>query len=121
MGENVCRNLLDVYKRQTQGLPRVEELFEARRPKNLAIMTEIAGTAHIDDSKKNRHVVVQGVDENGAPTEKSYLIPFGQRIRISDGDKLEPGDILTEGFAYPQDILAIKGPIAVQNLSLIHI
>ena len=99
----------------TQGLPRVEELFEARRPKNLAIMTEIAGTAHIDDSKKNRHVVVQGVDENGAPTEKSYLIPFGQRIRISDGDKLEPGDILTEGFAYPQDILAIKGPIAVQN------
>ena len=60
----------------TQGLPRVEELFEARRPKNLAIMTEIAGTAHIDDSKKNRHVLVQGVDENGAPAEKSYLIPL---------------------------------------------
>ena len=99
----------------TQGLPRVEELFEARRPKNLAIMTEIAGTAHIDDTKKNRHVVVQGVDENGAPTEKSYLIPFGQRVRIADGDVLEQGDILTEGFAYPQDILAIKGPIAVQN------
>ena len=99
----------------TQGLPRVEELFEARRPKNLAIMTEIAGTAHIDDSKKNRHVVVEGVDENGAPAEKSYLIPFGQRIRIADGAQLEPGDILTEGFAYPQDILAIKGPIAVQN------
>ncbi len=99
----------------TQGLPRVEELFEARRPKNLAIMTEIAGTAHIDDTKKNRHVVVQGVDENGAPAEKSYLIPFGQRVRIADGDVLEQGDILTEGFAYPQDILAIKGPIAVQN------
>ncbi len=99
----------------TQGLPRVEELFEARRPKNLAIMTEIAGTAHIDDSKKNRHVLVQGVDENGAPTEKSYLIPFGQRVRIADGDVLEKGDILTEGFAYPQDILAIRGPIAVQN------
>ena len=99
----------------TQGLPRVEELFESRRPKNLAIMTEIAGKASIDDSKKNRHVLVQGVDENGAPTEKSYLIPFGQRVRISDGDELEAGDLITEGFAYPQDILAIKGPIAVQN------
>ncbi|HJC72181.1 MAG TPA: DNA-directed RNA polymerase subunit beta' [Candidatus Ruthenibacterium merdavium] len=99
----------------TQGLPRVEELFEARRPKNLAIMTEISGTAHIDDTKKNRHVVVQGVDEYGAPAEKSYLIPFGQRVRISDGQVLEKGDILTEGYAYPQDILAIKGPIAVQN------
>ena len=99
----------------TQGLPRVEELFESRRPKNLAIMTEIAGKASIDDTKKNRHVVVQGVDENGAPTEKSYLIPFGQRVRISDGDELEAGDLITEGFAYPQDILVIKGPIAVQN------
>ncbi len=99
----------------TQGLPRVEELFEARRPKNLAIMTEIPGTAHIDDSKKNRHVVVTGMDDNGAPCEKSYLIPFGQRIRINEGDELEKGDIVTEGFAYPQDILAIKGPIAVQN------
>ena len=99
----------------TQGLPRVEELFESRRPKNLAIMTEIAGKASIDDTKKNRHVVVQGVDENGAPTEKSYLIPFGQRVRIADGDELEAGDLITEGFAYPQDILAIKGPIAVQN------
>ena len=99
----------------TQGLPRVEELFEARRPKNLAIMTEIEGTAHIDDAKKNRHVVVEGVDENGAPCEKSYLIPFGQRVRIADGDHLEKGDLLTEGFAYPQDILAVKGPVAVQN------
>ncbi len=99
----------------TQGLPRVEELFEARRPKNLAIMSEIQGTVHIDDTKKNRHAVVTGVDENGAPLEKSYLIPFGQRVRVSDGDALEQGDILTEGFAYPQDILAIKGPIAVQN------
>ncbi len=99
----------------TQGLPRVEELFEARRPKNIAIMTEIAGQVKIDDSKKNRHVVVLGVDENGAPCEKSYLIPFGQRIRVEDGARLEQGDILTEGFAFPQDILAIKGPIAVQN------
>ncbi len=99
----------------TQGLPRVEELFEARRPKNLAIMTEIAGKAHIDDSKKNRHIVVTGVDENGAPTEKSYLIPFGQRIRVEEGADLEQGDIITEGFAYPQDILAIKGAVAMQN------
>lgn len=99
----------------TQGLPRVEELFEARRPKNLAIMAEIPGLAHIDDTKKNRHVVVVGVDENGAPLEKSYMVPFGQRIRISDGDTLEQGDLVTEGFAYPHDILAVKGSIAVQN------
>ncbi len=99
----------------TQGLPHVEELFEARRPKALAIMTEIAGTAHIDDSKKNRHVVVNGVDENGAPVEKSYLIPFGQRIRVADGAQLELGDMLTEGHAYPHDILAIKGVTAVEN------
>src|SRR5699024_8840580 len=73
----------------TQGLPRVEELFESRRPKALAIMTEIAGTAHIDDTKKSRHVVVSGVDENGAPCEKSYLIPFGQRVRVTEGEQLE--------------------------------
>ena len=99
----------------TQGLPRVEELFESRRPKALAIMTEIAGTAHIDDTKKNRHVVVNGVDENGAPTEKSYLIPFGQRVRVSEGQQLEKGDMITEGHAYPHDILAIKGRTAVEN------
>ena len=99
----------------TQGLPRVEELFESRRPKALAIMTEIAGTAHIDDTKKNRHVVVTGVDENGAPCEKSYLIPFGQRVRVSEGDQLEKGDMITEGHAYPHDILAIKGRTAVEN------
>ncbi len=99
----------------TQGLPHVEELFEARKPKALAIMTEIAGTAHIDDTKKNRHVVVNGVDENGAPVEKSYLIPFGQRIRVQEGEELELGDMLTEGHAYPHDILAIKGVTAVEN------
>ncbi|EJX06555.1 DNA-directed RNA polymerase subunit beta', partial [gut metagenome] len=99
----------------TQGLPRVEELFESRRPKALAIMTEIEGTAHIDDTKKSRHVVVNGVDENGAPTEKSYLIPFGQRIRITEGQQLEKGDMITEGHAYPHDILAIKGRTAVEN------
>ncbi|MDL2327789.1 DNA-directed RNA polymerase subunit beta' [Ruminococcaceae bacterium OttesenSCG-928-A11] len=99
----------------TQGLPHVEELFEARRPKALAIMTEIAGTVHIDDSKKNRHVVVTGEDENGVPTEKSYLIPFGQRIKVQEGQELELGDMLTEGHAYPHDILAIKGVTAVEN------
>ncbi|MCF2556128.1 DNA-directed RNA polymerase subunit beta' [Fournierella massiliensis] len=99
----------------TQGLPRVEELFESRRPKAMAIMTEIAGTVHIDDTRKNRHVVVSGVDDNGVPTEKSYLIPFGQRVKVQEGDVLEKGDMLTEGHAYPQDILAIKGRIAVQN------
>jgi len=99
----------------TQGLPHVEELFEARRPKTLAIMTEIAGTVSMDDTKKNRHVVVTGEDENGAPVEKSYLIPFGQRIRVAEGDTLETGDMLTEGHAYPHDILAIKGVTAVEN------
>ncbi len=99
----------------TQGLPHVEELFEARKPKALAIMTEIAGKVHIDDTKKNRHVVVAGVDENGAPTERSYLIPFGQRIKVQEGEDLQLGDMLTEGHAYPHDILAIKGVTAVEN------
>ena len=99
----------------TQGLPHVEELFEARRPKSSAIMTEIAGLCHIDDTKKNRHVVVTGKDENGVETEKSYLIPFGQRIRVKEGEELELGDMLTEGHAYPHDILAIKGVVAVEN------
>ncbi|MDL2252826.1 DNA-directed RNA polymerase subunit beta' [Ruminococcaceae bacterium OttesenSCG-928-I18] len=99
----------------TQGLPHVEELFEARKPKALAIMTEIPGKVHIDDTKKNRHVVVSGEDENGAPAEKSYLIPFGQRIKVQEGEELELGDMLTEGHAYPHDILAIKGVTAVEN------
>ena len=99
----------------TQGLPRVEELFEARRPKQLAIMTEIAGIVHVDDTKKNRHIVVSGVDENGAPAEKSYMIPFGQRVRVAEGDMLEKGDMITEGNAYPQDILAIKGVAATED------
>lgn len=99
----------------TQGLPRVEELFEARKPKSLAIMTEIPGKVHIDDTKKNRHAVVVGVDELGAPAEKSYMIPFGQRLRVAEGDEVELGDMLTEGYAYPHDILDIKGSIAVEN------
>ena len=99
----------------TQGLPRVEELFESRRPKAMAIMSEIAGTVHIDDTKKSRHVEVTGVDDNGAPVTKSYLIPFGHRLKVMEGDVLVKGALLTEGHAYPQDILAVKGRIASQN------
>ena len=99
----------------TQGLPRVEELFESRRPKAMAIMSEIAGTVHIDDTKKSRHVEVTGVDDNGAPVTKSHLIPFGHRLKVMEGDVLVKGALLTEGHAYPQDILAVKGRIATQN------
>ena len=99
----------------TQGLPRVEELFESRRPKAMAIMSEIAGTVHIDDTKKTRHVEVSGVDDNGAPVTKSYVIPFGQRVKVLEGDVLEKGASITEGHAYPQDILAILGRVATQN------
>ena len=99
----------------TQGLPRVEELFESRRPKAMAIMSEIAGTVHIDDTKKSRHIEVTGVDDNGAPVTKSYLIPFGHRLKVMEGDVLVKGALLTEGHAYPQDILAVKGRIATQN------
>ena len=99
----------------TQGLPRVEELFESRRPKAMAIMSEIGGTVHIDDTKKTRHAEINGVDENGAPITKSYLIPFGQRLKVMEGDVVAKGALLTEGHAYPQDILAVQGPIATQN------
>ncbi len=99
----------------TQGLPRVEELFESRRPKRMAIMSEIAGTVHIDKTKKTDHVVVSGVDENGAPVEVSYLIPYDAHIRVEEGQMLAKGDVLTNGDAYPQDIIAIKGRVAVQN------
>ena len=99
----------------TQGLPRVEELFESRRPKAMAIMAEIAGTVHIDDTKKTRHVEILGVDDNGAPITKSYIIPFGQRLKVMEGDVIEKGALLTEGHAYPQDILAVKGRVATQN------
>ena len=99
----------------TQGLPRVEELFESRRPKAMAIMSEIAGTVHIDDTKKTRHAEVLGVDDNGAPITKSYIIPFGQRLKVMEGDVIEKGTLLTEGHAYPQDILAVKGRVATQD------
>ncbi len=99
----------------TQGLPRVEELFEARKPKGLAIITEIAGTATIRDTKKKREIIVTN-DETGE--SKTYLIPYGSRIREVDGQYLEAGDELTEGSVNPHDILKIKGVEAVQDYML---
>ncbi|MDY2785591.1 MAG: DNA-directed RNA polymerase subunit beta', partial [Faecalibacterium sp.] len=100
----------------TQGLPRVEELFESRRPKRMAIMSEISGVVSQDDTKKNVVIKVTGKDENGAEEVKSYSIPFTQHSRVMPGDRVEKGDIITrEGVLYPQDILAIKGLEDVQN------
>ena len=99
----------------TQGLPRVEELFEARKPKGLAIITEFGGTATISDTKKKREVIVTN-DETGE--SKAYLIPYGSRIKILDGAKLEAGDELTEGSVNPHDILRIKGLRAAQDYML---
>ena len=96
----------------TQGLPRVEELFEARKPKGLAIITEFAGTATIKDTKKKREIIVTN-KETGET--KAYLIPYGSRIKIMDGAELEAGDELTEGSVNPHDILKIKGIRAVQD------
>ena len=99
----------------TQGLPRVEELFEARKPKGLAIITEFSGIATIKDTKKKREVIVT----NPADGEtKTYLIPYGSRIKIMDGAELEAGDELTEGSVNPHDILKIKGVRAVQDYLL---
>ena len=99
----------------TQGLPRVEELFEARKPKGLAIITEFAGKATISDTKKKREVIVTN-DETGE--SKAYLIPYGSRIKVQDGAVLEAGDELTEGSVNPHDILKIKGLRAVQDYML---
>ena len=96
----------------TQGLPRVEELFEGRRPKHLAILSEIAGVVSFEDIKKNRHVIVTN-EETG--DSKSYLIPFGSRIRVHEGDVIEAGTRLTEGSVNPHDVLAINGAQAVQD------
>ena len=96
----------------TQGLPRVEELFEARKPKGLAIITEFGGKAVINDTKKKREIIVTN-EETGE--SKAYLIPYGSRIKIQDGAELEAGDELTEGSVNPHDILKIKGLRAVQD------
>ena len=99
----------------TQGLPRVEELFEARKPKGLAIVTEIAGIATINDMKKKREIVVSNHESGDS---KTYLIPFDSRIKIQDGSYVEAGDALTEGSINPHDILKIKGVRAVQDYLL---
>ncbi|MEG1848211.1 MAG: DNA-directed RNA polymerase subunit beta' [Lachnospiraceae bacterium] len=96
----------------TQGLPRVEELFEARKPKGLAIIAEFNGTAVINDTKKKREIVITN-EETGET--KAYLIPYGSRIKIVDGAILEAGDELTEGSVNPHDLLKIKGVRAVQD------
>ena len=96
----------------TQGLPRVEELFEARKPKGLAIITEIAGTANLNDTKKKNEIIVTNRETGES---KAYLIPYGSRIKVADGAELEAGDELTEGSVNPHDILRIKGLRAVQD------
>ena len=92
----------------TQGLPRVEELFEARKPKGLAVITEIAGKVSITDDKKRKEVTVTGKDDS-----KTYTISFGSKLKVKEGDMLEAGDPITEGSINPNDILAIKGPEGV--------
>ncbi len=94
----------------TQGLPRVEELFEARKPKGLAVISEIIGTVKISESKKKREVIVTSEDGDS----RNYLIPYGSRIKVSEGDVVEAGDELTEGSVNPHDILKIKGIKGVQ-------
>ena len=94
----------------TQGLPRVEELFEARKPKGLAIISEIAGKVKIGEDKKKKEVIVTSKDDS-----KTYLIPFGSKLRVKDGDEIEAGDQITEGSVNPSEILAIKGPEGVYD------
>ncbi len=98
----------------TQGLPRVEELFEARKPKGLAVISEISGTVRINDVKKKREVIVTADDGD----TRTYLIPYGSRIKVNDGDRIEAGDEITEGSVNPHDILKIKGVNAVQQYLL---
>ena len=95
----------------TQGLPRVEELFESRRPKNAAIMAKHSGKTRIDEIKKTRHVIITTADGEEHP----YPVPFGFRLRIQDGDYIEAGETLTEGSVNPHDVLEVKGEEAVQN------
>lgn len=95
----------------TQGLPRVEELFEARKPKGMAMISRNEGTVAIADNKKRKDIIIQ--DETGH--SETYAVPFGSLIRVKEGDRVEVGDQLTEGSVNPHDILEILGPEAVQN------
>ena len=99
----------------TQGLPRVEELFEARRPKGLAIIAEFGGKIAIVDNKKSREVIVTSAETGES---KSYPIPYGSRIKVIEGQVIEAGDELTEGSVNPHDLLKIKGIQSVQNYLL---
>ena len=94
----------------TQGLPRVEELFEARKPKGLAIVSDIAGKVTISDTRKKREAIITNDKES-----RTYLIPFGSRLCVHDGDEIEACDAITEGSIYPQDIMRIKGAEGVQS------
>ena len=96
----------------TQGLPRVEELFEGRKPKHLAIISEISGRVTFEEIKKNRHVVVTDAETGDS---RSYLIPFGSRLIVSEGDDIKAGTRITEGSVNPHDVLAISGTQAVQD------
>jgi DNA-directed RNA polymerase subunit beta' len=98
----------------TQGLPRVEELFEARKPKGLAIITEIAGTVKMIDQRKKKEIAVMGDDGDS----RTYTIPYGSRLKVQDGEKIEAGDEITEGSVNPHDILKIKGVAGVQSYLL---
>ena len=98
----------------TQGLPRVEELFESRRPKGAAIISRLDGTVRIEEVKKNKQVVVTKEDLND-PEQESYTIPYGYKIKVREGDTVKAGEPLTEGSIYPADILAVNGAQAVQN------
>lgn len=99
----------------TQGLPRVEELFEARKPKGLAVISEIPGVATVKDTKKKREITIENKELGES---KTYLIPYGSRIKIMDGATIEAGDELTEGSVNPHDLLKIKGVRAVQDYLL---
>ncbi|MCI5654180.1 MAG: DNA-directed RNA polymerase subunit beta' [Lachnospiraceae bacterium] len=96
----------------TQGLPRVEELFEARKPKGLAIISEFGGVVNIKDTKRKREIIVTDFETGNS---KTYLIPYGSRIKVTEGQVIEAGDELTEGSVNPHDILKIKGVRAVQD------
>ena len=96
----------------TQGLPRVEELFEARKPKSQAIISRIGGDVRLQEIKKNNHVIVLNKE---SLEEETYMIPYGSRLRVQDGDVIEAGDMITEGSVNPHDVLAVKGYLAVQD------